>query len=464
MLLLMAASSAANASHWLPFAVCAETVRKFYSASTAAVAFTSSLYMAAYLLLVIPASWFIDSKGVRASLLLGLLGTATGAWLKALACAPDRFALALTGQALVAASQVLTLALPARLSALWFPARQAASATALGVLGNQVGVAVGFAVPPLVVQGGTVADTSYQLLLLHIGLATPPTLLFLLSFPLFEAAPSVPPEASPEAPHPLPSPEEEPLKEKVTEPPTQSPPPQPSGDSGGSKGNPGGGKAFVASLRRLATLKDFRLLWAAYGLLVGASYAVATLLSPMLHNHFEGAEEAAGRVGLLMVAAGVLGSVAGGLVLDRWRRFKATTAVAVALALLSLGAFALTLRAAILPALAASAAAFGFFTSGFVGSGYAFAAALAPSVAESTSSGALNAASELFGLALTLASGEILDRWGDRAANLELATALGVALLLASLIRDPPLAASTGAAAPAVVRPESPPHAEKFLS
>lgn len=62
----------------------------------------------------------------------------SGAWIKALSLAPDRFCLAFLGQAMVGTAQVFILGVPARLAAVWFGARQVSTACSLGVIGNQV--------------------------------------------------------------------------------------------------------------------------------------------------------------------------------------------------------------------------------------------------------------------------------------------------------------------------------------
>jgi FLVCR family feline leukemia virus subgroup C receptor-related protein len=66
--------------------------------------------------------------------------------------------------------------------------------------------------------------------------------------------------------------------------------------------------------------------------------------------------------------------------------------------------------------------------TGYLGVGYEFAAELTYPIPEGTSSGLLNAASEVFGVIFTLAGGEILDAYGDMVTNCTL-----TALLLAGL-------------------------------
>ena len=58
-----------------------------------------------------------------------------------------------TGQALCAIAQPFLMGVPPRLAAVWFPADEVSTATAIGVFGNQLGVAFGFIIPPLIIMG-----------------------------------------------------------------------------------------------------------------------------------------------------------------------------------------------------------------------------------------------------------------------------------------------------------------------
>jgi fucose permease len=55
---------------------------------------------------------------------------------------------------------------------------------------------------------------------------------------------------------------------------------------------------------------------------VGVFYAISTLLNQIVLYHYPGAEEDAGRIGLCIVVAGMMGSVCCGVILDKTHRFK----------------------------------------------------------------------------------------------------------------------------------------------
>lgn len=55
---------------------------------------------------------------------------------------------------------------------------------------------------------------------------------------------------------------------------------------------------------------------------VGVFYAISTLLNQIVLFHYPDAAEDAGRIGLCIVVAGMMGSVCCGVILDKTHRFK----------------------------------------------------------------------------------------------------------------------------------------------
>lgn len=89
----------------------------------------------------------------------------------------------MVGQAISAIAQVFILGIPARLAAVWFGPNEVSTATALGVFGNQVGVAIGFLLPPEIVP--EVEDKELmgkRFIYMMYGTAGFTTLIFILMF------------------------------------------------------------------------------------------------------------------------------------------------------------------------------------------------------------------------------------------------------------------------------------------
>lgn len=77
-------------------------------------------------------------QGLRVSVIIGIVGTCAGSWVKVGSVDPNRFWVGFLGQSIVALSQIFILSVPARLAAVWFGPSQVSSACSVGVFGNQV--------------------------------------------------------------------------------------------------------------------------------------------------------------------------------------------------------------------------------------------------------------------------------------------------------------------------------------
>ena len=113
---------------------------------------TSMSYMLYYIFLVIPGAYVSDKIGLRWTTILGAFFCCLSSWIKVFSVYPDGFWLTFVGQSFVAITQVLILTSPGRLAAQWFDSHQLSTATSLCIFGNQMGVALGFMVTPMVVR------------------------------------------------------------------------------------------------------------------------------------------------------------------------------------------------------------------------------------------------------------------------------------------------------------------------
>jgi len=145
-LLLFSSISLTNGFQWLHLNIIGDVVLKYYNVSMPEDIFQKEttldwlcmMHMLAYIILIVPATWLLDKKGLRVVIICGSLFNALGAWIKVACVSQDRFALLLFAQAICAVSQIFTLGIPARLAAVWFGPNQVSTATSIGVFGNQV--------------------------------------------------------------------------------------------------------------------------------------------------------------------------------------------------------------------------------------------------------------------------------------------------------------------------------------
>jgi FLVCR family feline leukemia virus subgroup C receptor-related protein len=202
MVLLFATYSLSNAYQWIHLNIIGNIILKYYNESIpgtpyqkqVAVDWLSMVYMLSYIPLIIPATWLLDKKGLRIVGILGTLLNCLGAWLKCASVSPDRFFVLMGAQTVCAIAQVFILGIPAKLSSVWFGPNEVSTATAIGVFGNQLGCAIGFLIPPIIVPNDPdLAVIGDRLSYMFYGTAVITTILFILVLVVFKKAPPIHP-------------------------------------------------------------------------------------------------------------------------------------------------------------------------------------------------------------------------------------------------------------------------------
>ncbi|XP_050347000.1 uncharacterized MFS-type transporter C09D4.1 isoform X1 [Nymphalis io] len=400
MLALFVLYSSSNSLQWTQFTIISDIIVRYYGVSSNVVSWTSMVYMITYVPLIFPASWLLDKTGLRITTIIGSFGTCAGAWLKVFSVPQDLFWLGFTGQTVVAISQVFILNVPPRLAAVWFGADQVSSACSIGVFGNQLGVALGFLLPPMIVRAqGSVEEIGADLQFMFYLVAGITSVLFVFILLFFKAAPPSPPSAA--------------------------------ADFGSSLDS-----NFLKSIQKLLTNRNYILLLISYGLNVGVFYAISTLLNELVLTYYPGANEDAGRIGLVIVVAGMIGSVVCGLILDKTHRFKETTLAVYAASVVGMIIFTFTLDCGYIAVVYFSSIILGFFMAGYLPVGFEFASEVTYPEPEGTTSGILNACVQIFGIVLTLMFEWMLGAAGDRWANLSLCALLALGTAVTAAIRS----------------------------
>lgn len=155
--------------------------------------FLASSYMIFYLIMCVPASYFIDRYGIVKGLGAGAILMAAGAAIKGFS--GNSFTLVLTGQILLAISQPFIINAPTAVAARWFPVKERAIATGLATLAQYIGILIAMVVTPMLIVSSpsdpdygngigkmvmiygiiTIASAIAGLLLLKEKPATPPS-------------------------------------------------------------------------------------------------------------------------------------------------------------------------------------------------------------------------------------------------------------------------------------------------
>lgn len=362
--------SASNAFQWTQLVIITSILRKYYDISNMAVYWTSMIYMVLYIPLIFPASWLLDKKGLRLGVLLGSAGTCLGSWIKVCGTGPDQWWIAFTGQTVVATSQIFILGIPAQLAATWFPPHQTSTATSIGVFGNQLGIAVGFVLPAVLVSDQDVEDNyhliGHDLFVMFLGVAIFTTILLVSIIFGFKDQPPTPASRAQE------------MKQNNEE-------------------------SYLKSIQNLCTNPGYWLLLITYGINVGVFYAVSTLLNDTVTKYFdyEGVTEDAGMIGLVIVVCGMAGSMVCGIILDKTHAYKATTLVVYFMSFVGMVLYTFTFRLESIGVVYFTSALLGFFMTGYLPLGFEFAAEITFPESEGTSSGLLNASAQVFGLLCT---------------------------------------------------------------
>jgi len=174
---------------WISYAPVTTQSSQFYGVSELQIGFFSMLFMLVFIPLSIPISWLIDKFGCKPVVVAGSILTGVCGILRGFAGANFGFAIAMTiGMAI---AQPVFLNSWTKVSALWFPSGERATAVGLLTLANLIGAAVGQVLTPVLTEGATI-----PVIQLYYGIAaSAAAILFLL---IAREKPATPPDASAE--------------------------------------------------------------------------------------------------------------------------------------------------------------------------------------------------------------------------------------------------------------------------
>nr|VZI15304.1 unnamed protein product [Spirometra erinaceieuropaei] len=437
-----------NAFQWIHLNIVESSVLSYWKGSlpgaeyqkTLSIAWLSMIYMLAYIPLIPLATYILERFGLRVTLLLGAMLNSFGAWCKCISlelsqpigtpglAAASSFGILMFSQTVCAIAQVFILNVPAHLAAVWFGEKELSIATAIGVFGNQVGVALGFGIPPLIVPRADAAflqlRTGFRILFYTVAGITTVNTAFILLF--FKTSPEIPPTIAQHAKLQ----KTISISSVITEEDAAVAAYYPDEDAYSlgypeGKKDTEGGSSYLTSVKELASNASFILLVASYGVNTGVYYAIGTLLSPILLYFFPGEDVAIGWIGFTMVISGLLGAVASGIILEKTKKYRLTVITFYVMSVVSFaGYIGLTYTKSIV-AIFFAMFILGFFQSGYLPLGFQYAAEVTYPVGEGLSSGILNTSAQLFGIIIILGAQALINNYGGQSGNL---------IMLASLI------------------------------
>jgi cyanate permease len=150
---------AVNQLLWITFAPITNEAVQYYGVSDLKIGILSMCFMIVYLVVSIPASWIIDTYGIRigvgtGAVLTGLFGLLRGLF-------SSNYSLLLMAQIGIAIGQPFLLNSITKVAARWFPIEERATASGLGTLSSYIGILTGMILTPWLVNGSGITGMLY---------------------------------------------------------------------------------------------------------------------------------------------------------------------------------------------------------------------------------------------------------------------------------------------------------------
>nr|XP_042901622.1 feline leukemia virus subgroup C receptor-related protein 2 [Parasteatoda tepidariorum] len=263
----------------------------------------------------------------------------------------------------------------------------------MGVFGNQLGIALGFIIPPFVIENNCTDDVniSYELSIITYPIAVINGVILLLTIFVFQGKPDKFPSIA------------QATKEVNAD--------------------------YLSSLKQLVTDRSFMFLFMAYGFIVGTYLAMSTLMNEMVLIHFPGEEVDAGWLGAIMVFAGMGGSILFGVFLDKTHRFKEVSVVIFGLSAICMLCYTFMIRMEHIWIQFLFFSILGVLMTGYIPVGFDFGAEITYPIPEAMSGSLLNASTMVFSIILTNVASSLIQSYGDFVSNLFLTVCILVGLV-----------------------------------
>jgi len=338
---------AINQLLWITFAPITSSAAGYYGVSDLSIGLLSMSFMIVYIVVSIPASWAIDTYGIRVA--VGIGAALTGIFGLARGLVAPNYTLVLISQIGIAIGQPFILNAVTKVAARWFPIQERATAAGLGSLAMYLGIVGGMVLTPyLAIQSG-IAGT----LIAYGSVAVVVAVVF---FALARERPPTPP-----------CPPDQEARSMVFD-----------------------------GLKQILRKRDFVLLMVIFFVGLGVFNGVTTWIEDIVRPRGFSTTQA-GLIGGLMVAGGVIGALILPSLSDRYRKRTPFIVAAVAGATVGLGGITVASSYGLL---LASAFVMGFFLLSAGPIGFQYGAEITYPAPEGTSNGLLLLMGQISGIAL----------------------------------------------------------------
>jgi MFS family permease len=165
---------AINQLMWITFAPITSDATQFYKVSDLSIGLLSMSFMIVYIIFSFPASWVIDTYGIKVGVGIGAVLTGVFGLLRGILGADYNWVL--ISQIGIAVGQPFVLNALTTVAARWFPVRERATAAGMGSLAMYVGIVVGLALTPYLIIQHSIVD----MLIIYGAVASVSSLVFLV--------------------------------------------------------------------------------------------------------------------------------------------------------------------------------------------------------------------------------------------------------------------------------------------
>ena len=146
MLLVFMLAIAINQLNWITFAAITSDAVDFYGVPDLSIGLLSMVFMIVYIFISFPASWIIDTYGIRVA--VGIGAALTGIFGLMRGFVADSYTWVLVAQIGIAIGQPFILNAITTVAARWFPQTERATASGLGSLAMYLGIVIGLVLTP----------------------------------------------------------------------------------------------------------------------------------------------------------------------------------------------------------------------------------------------------------------------------------------------------------------------------
>jgi MFS family permease len=334
--------------HWLAFASISSVAQEYYHTTALRVDSLSVIYMLVYILMSIPASYIIDTWGLKKGLMIGAILTGVFGTLKAWGA--ESLLTVTIAQTGLAVAQPFILNSVTKIGANWFPVHERATVAGLGTLAQYIGIIIALALTPLLIIPQQ--DGAYQIagMLKIYGFVSVTGALLILVF----------------------------MRE--------GPPSPPASVEFSQRTSP------VEGIKDIFRNRDMRLLLLLFFIGLGIFNAISTCIDQICHNL---TTDQTGIVGGVMLIGGVIGAIILPVLSDKAKKRKPF--LVLCLILMIPGILGLTIFKTFLPVMI-SAFIFGFFIMSAGPIGFQYGAEKSFPAPESTSQGLILLVGQISGI------------------------------------------------------------------